>query len=469
MKEQIKIWVTRVITLVIIAAVVYKWGIPLYKQYFTPKKTNLYIPTATVKEGQFTVSFHEIGTLDAKNSVPVISGINGKVITLVDEGKVVKTGDKIAELDTTDLERDLRTQKLNYENTLADVKRVQAELDLLKEQNKTDVKQSETTLEFNKAELARAKERRDKKVALAKEKLVAGSEVDQAELEVRSKELEVQQGEMALSLKTKEVQAKESQKNADVSNKLFVSNMAKFSLDDVERRMKKAVITAPANGMVVLTKVWDGGNGQRSLKEGDNVNPQQTICQLPDLNNMLVKVQVGESDAPKVLLGMPTIIKLEAVPKRVFHGAVQDIASLATQGDPFSGSGGPPGRKNFTVTIALKETDPKVLKPGMTADVEFIEKTVGNSVYVPIEGVVELTGKTYIYKKQGSEYSRVLVETGTHNDNFICITKGVKKGDIIALRDPTRVAEEELADTGNTKGNGKNTPKPAPIPGATGE
>lgn len=469
MKEQIKIWTTRVITLVIIVAVVYKWGIPIYKQYFTPKKTSIFIPTATVKEGQFTVSFHEIGTLDAKNSVPVISAINGKVITLVDEGKVVKAGDKIAELDTTDLERDLRTQKLNYENTLADVKRVQAELDLLKEQNKTDVKQSETTLEYNKAELARAKERRDKKVALAKEKLVAGSEVDNAELEVRSKELEVQTGEMALSLKTKEVQAKESQKNADVSNKLFVSNMAKFSLDDVERRMKKAVIVAPAGGMVVLTKVWDGGNGQRSLKEGDNVNPQQTICQLPDLNNMLVKVQVGESDAPKVLLGMPTIIKLEAVPQRVFHGVIQDIASLATQGDPFSGSGGPPGRKNFTVTIAIKETDPKILKPGMTADVEFVEKTLGNSIYVPIESVIEKGLKTYIYVKHGGKYDRTPVVTGIHNDNFICITKGIYKGDVIALRDPTRIAEEEIADTGSTKDKGKNKPKPAPIPGATGE
>ncbi|MHB1458684.1 MAG: efflux RND transporter periplasmic adaptor subunit [Armatimonadota bacterium] len=469
MKEQIKVWATRVITLVIIVAVVYKWGIPIYKQYFVKKETVVFIPTATAKEGQFTVSFHEIGTLDAKNSTPVISGINGKVITLVEEGKVVKAGDRIAELDTTDLERDLRTQKLNYENTQADVKRVQAELELLKEQNKTDVKQSETTLEFNKAELARAKERRDKKVALAKEKLVAGSEVDQAELEVRSKELEVQTGEMALSLKTKEVQAKESQKNADVSNKVFVSSMAKFNLDDVERRMKKAVITAPAGGMVVLTKVWDGGSGQRSLKEGDNVNPQQTICQLPDLNNMLVKVQVGESDAPKVLLGMPTLIKLEAVPKRLFHGVVEDIASLATQGDPFSGSGGPPGRKNFTVTIALKETDPRILKPGMTADVEFIEKTISNSIFVPIESVIEKAGKTYIYKKRGNEYDRILVVTGTHNDNFICITKGIKKGDVIALRDPNRVAEEEAADAGKKKANGKDAPKPAPIPGATGE
>lgn len=469
MKEQIRIWVTRVIVLALIGGAVYKWGVPLYKQYFTQKTTSVFIPTATTKVGQFTVSFHEIGTLDAKNSVPVISAINGKIITMVAEGKIVKSGDRIAELDTTDLEREVRTQKLNYENTLAEVKRVQAELDLQKEQNKTEVEESQTQLEFDKAELARAKERRDKKVALAKEKLVAGSEVDQAELEVRSKELAVKTGEMGLALKTKEVQSKEAQKVADVSNRSFISNMAKFGLDDVERRVKKAIITAPANGMVVLTKVWDGGSGRRPIKEGDNVNPQQTICQLPDLSNMLVKVQVGESDAPKVLLGMQSVIKLEAVPKRIFHGAVEDIASLATEGDPFSGSGGAPGRKNFTVTIAIKEADPKVLKPGMTADVEFLEKTIDKSIYVPMEAVIEKNGKTYLYVKEGGEYRSVLVETGIHNDNFICITKGVRKGDVVALRDPTRVAEEEAAGNSEAKSKSKSQAKPAPIPGTPGE
>ncbi|MHB0998841.1 MAG: efflux RND transporter periplasmic adaptor subunit [Armatimonadota bacterium] len=469
--KQIKLWGTRVLIMALIGVSVYKWGIPLYKQYFVQKKTEIFIPVAKAREGQFTVSFHEIGTLDAEKSVPVISSINGKLITLVEEGKVIAAGDRIAELDTTDLERDVRNQKLDYENSLADVKRVQAELDILKEQNKTEVLASEARLEFNKSEYQRAIERRDKKKVLADEKLVARSEVDQAELEVRSKELEVKTGEMNLDLKKKEVQSKEQQKMADVSNRTFISNMKKFSLDDVERKVKNALITAPAPGMVVLTKVWDGGSGRRPIKEGDNVNPQQTICQLPDLTSMLVQVQVGESDAPKVLLGMPTLIRLEAVPKRIFHGTVKDIASLATEGDPFSGSGGAPGRKNFTITIAIKEVDPKVLKPGMTADVEFICQTVDKSVFVPIESIIEDNGKTYVYIKHSNGYQRTLVEVGTHNDNFICITKGLNKDDVVALRDPTKpIEDQESTKTAEDKDkNGKDKKEAAPIPGALEE
>jgi multidrug efflux pump subunit AcrA (membrane-fusion protein) len=45
--------------------------------------------------------------------------------------------------------------------------------------------------------------------------------------------------------------------------------------------------------------------------------------------------------------------------------------------------------------VAVKESDPKVVKPGMTADVEFICDTVSNTIYVPLESVNERNGKTY--------------------------------------------------------------------------
>lgn len=467
MKEQIKVWAGRVLILALIGLAIYKWGVPLYKQYFAKKTETIYIPTGTAKSGKFTVSFHEIGNLDARNSVPVISPINGKLITLIEEGTMVKAGDIIAELDTTDLEREVRTQRLNYENALAEVNRVQAEFDLLKEQNKNEVEESEAELDFNKTELEKARERRNKKAELAKEKLVAGSEVDQADLEVRSKELTVITGEMALALKKKEVQAKESQKEAEVRNKMFVANMAKFNLEDAERRVKDATIKAPANGMVVLSMIWDG-SGRRAIKEGDNVNRQQTICQLPDLSSMLVHVDVGESDAPKVLLGMQTLIRLEAVPKRIFHGVVEDIASLATESDPFSGTGGAPGRKNFTITIAIKESDPKILKPGMTADVEFLQKVIDSAIYVPIESIIEKNGKTFVFIKHGNEYIRTPVKVGTRNDNFICITKGVREGDVVALRDPSQVIEEETS--GNHKaGKAEDTTKATATPVVAGD
>jgi len=468
MKQQIKVWGSRTFAVVLILLAAQKWGpqgYKVYRQYLTPKKETRYIPTAKAQHGVFTVSFHEMGALRAERSVPVLSEINGKIISLIDEGTVVKPGARLAVLDTSDLEREARNQQLEFNNRAADVDRANAELDILKKQNETELKQAQAELDFNKTELALAKERLTRKQNLLKEKLVTLSEVEQANLELRSKELAVTKGEAALELKKKEVESKEQQKLSDVRNSQFRQQLAKMQLDEAERRVKKAVITAPASGMVVLESDWNGGE-HRKLQEGDQVRPMQTILTLPDLASMLVKVQLGEADAPKVQIGIPVLIRLEAVPNRVFHGTVKNIASLATEPLPWERTS---SGKSFEVTVAVKEVEPKTLKPGMTADAEFVCKSVNKAVYIPIEAVIEREGKTFVYVKEKA-FRRADVRVGTHNDNFICITKGLKAEDVVALRDPyaTRDQQETGAIPGTEEESSKKDKnQPVPIPGAT--
>lgn len=464
MKQYIKAWVPRLLMFALLILAVKTWGVPLYKQYFTAKKTEVYIPTAKVRKGEFIISFHEIGTLEAERSVGVNSEINGKIITLIREGTVVQQGDELAVLDTSELEREVRNLTLEYENRVADVDRVMAEFDLLQESNRTDKEQTEAQLAFDKNELTLAEQDLDKKKRLADEKLVPGTQVDQAEGVVRSKDLAVQKGEAQLKLKLKEIESNESQKKAEIRNMEFRSKVAKTALDREEEAMSGAVILAPSPGLVVLTQIHDS-SGRRPLREGDNVSPRQTLCQLPDLSSMLVKVQVGEADAPKLSIGMPVIIRLEAAPKKVFHGSVKSISSLATESNPWEG--GTPGRKNFEVTIGVTEKDPSVIKPGMTADAEFISDEVPNAVYVPIESVIEQSAKTYVYVKEGRSYRRVPVKTGRSNDNFICITEGLKAGQVVALRDPTRDLDYQESGS-KAPGADKNAKKTAvPVPGAS--
>lgn len=467
MKQQIKVWGSRVLVLAVIVAAGWYWGVPLFKQYFAPEKTETYTPTAKVRKGTFTISLHEIGALEAERSSSVIAQTNGKIISLVADGDLVTSGDILAELDTTDIEREVRNKKLAYENALADVDRAKAELDLLKESNKTDLAQAVAQLDFDKNELKLAREELAKKERLAAEKLIPRSQVDQAKGVVRSKELAVDKGTAQLELKRKEIESKENQKDADIRNVEFKAQMAKIGLEEAERQAESALIRAPSAGLVVIAKDWTP-DGRRKLQEGDSVHTRQTICTLPDLSSMLVKANVGESDAPKLRIGMPVVIRLEAVPDKIFRGTVQDIASLAVEPSPWD-PGFTPGRKNFEVTVAVKETDPKTLKPGMTADAEFICETVQEAVYVPIEAVVERGGKTYVFVKRGKEYRRTEVTTGKQNDNSVCILRGLDEGQVVALRDPTRTLEEQEAGAEVPESGKKDEKKPAPIPGMSEE
>ena len=440
--RHVKAWGGRAFALAIILLAGRYWGVPLYNQYFAPKKQAVYIPTGKVQAGKFTVSFHEMGTLDAEKSVPVTLEVGGKLIYLVDDGKVIKAGDMVAQLDTTDIEREVYNQTLEYKNHLADVERANGELDILKEKNKTELAQAQAQLDFNKTERDLAKEQLARKERLLQDKLVTGSEVEQARLELRSKELGVTKGEMDFALKQKEIESTETQKKAEISNVKFHAQMAESNLKLVEGRMSKAVIKAPAPGLVVISTAWSS-DGRRKIQEGDSVDPQQSLCALPDLSSMLVKVKVGEADAPRVHLDMTALIVLEAVPGKVFNGKVTSISSLATEAMPWERDAGT-GR-SFEVVIGVKEHDAKVLKPGMTADVEFISDSVAKAVYVPIEAVVERQGKTYVFVKNGARYERVEVKTGKENDNSVVITKGLQKGQVIALRDPSKPIEEQEA------------------------
>lgn len=464
MRQQIQLWVSRVLMLALLIYAVQRWGLPLYNQYFTPKKVVIFVPTAKVAEGKFTISFHEIGNLEAEKSVPVATETGGKIISLVDEGKVVAKGEKLCEMDTTELRREVRDKQLAYQNALADVDRAKAEQEIDKETHKTELDQSQAQLGLDQTELDAVKKKLAREERLSAAKLVPGSQVEQTQIEVRSKEFAVVKGNAELVLKKKDVQSKERQKEADVRNVQFRANMAKFSLEESQDEVKRALILAPTGGMVVLNKGWMG-DGVRKVKEGDVLHNRQRICELPDLSKMLAKVQVGESDAPRVRVNMPVLIRLEAVPGKIFHGTVKDIASLATESDPFSGGSTTPGRKNFEVTISLKEADPKTIKPGMTGDVEFLCEEVKTALSIPIEAVSEKDGTTWVYVKNGKRYDRTVVKVGKHNDNFIIVTKGLSKNDIVALRDPTRPLDEQESGSA-APGADKDKKKAVPIPGS---
>lgn len=451
---------------VLLAVAVHQWGVPMYSKYFKPKKTVVYIPQGKVRYGDFTVSFHEIGTLAAESSVPVFGEDNGKLIYLIAEGSIVKVGDVIAELDRSDLDREIRNQKLTVNNAEAEVARVEEEYRMLVASNQTHYDKQKADYDFTVNELEMAKKTLEKKKRLADEKLVPRDQVEQAELAVRSKELAEMKGKKDLELQEADNQSKENQKKADLRKVKFALDTQQRTLEDLQTRISKGTIQAPAPGMVVISKTWSGPGEFRKIQEGDTVRMRQSICLLPDLSKMLVRVNVGESDAPRITLGMPVVVKMEAIPGKTFHGTVSSISSLATEGNPLE-TGSTPGRKNFEVSVALKESDPKTIKPGMTADAEFICDAVKNVLYVPLEAVVEKDGKTQVFVKTPKGFERRTIVTGLSNDSFVIVKKGLAKNEVIALRDPTRAMDHQEAGSkapGASSEANKDKKQPAPLP-----
>ncbi|MHB0997645.1 MAG: efflux RND transporter periplasmic adaptor subunit [Armatimonadota bacterium] len=452
MKVSAKIWIIRLVIVGLLSGAVYQWGIPLYKRYLATPDKGPDIRTAKAKEGPFKVSFHQNGALEAKVSVPVLSSIRGKIIKLVDEGSIVKTGDTIAQLDTEGIKKEIRDAKLKLENYLAEIKRYENQLNIFREQNKSLITQAQMQLDYDNSELDLARQRRDRKKALADDKIIAREDVEALERILRDKELNVRIGQMNLELKRKEAVSNENQIMSYLETFNSYSTLIKAELNHSEMQLKKAMITAPVSGMVILAQMRDNSIGrQRPIRAGDDVNPQNSICEIPDLSSMLVKAQVSEFASPRVLTGMKVLLKFEAVQNRIFHGEVTNIANLATTEDPRTGMTNASGAKTLAVMIAITDKDTRSLKPGMTADVEFLEKSIDRAIYIPKVAIIEKNGMTTVFKRIGKSFVNVPVETGSVSDTSVCITSGIKKGDIIALRDPTSI-DEEISSLGTGSG-----------------
>jgi len=269
MKRQIQLWGTRVLMVALVIVATQKWGLPLYKQYFSPKKNVVFVPTATVKSGQFTVSFHEIGTLAAEKSVPVYGEDDGKIIWIVPEGTIVKKGDKIAEMDTTTVVREVRNQKLTLKNAEADVARAEEQLRMLKLSNQTDLDKQIADRDFTKTEYEMSQKTLERKKRLAEQKLIPGDQVEQADLDVRAKKLSLDKAEADLKLKQKDIESKETQGQADVNKVKFARDIQQRNLDELQGQVTSGIISAPAPGMAVISKTWGGPGDYRKLQAGD--------------------------------------------------------------------------------------------------------------------------------------------------------------------------------------------------------
>src|SRR5206468_12889329 len=91
----------------------------------------------------------------------------------------------------------------------------------------------------------------------------------------------------------------------------------------------------------------------------------------------------------------------------------------------------------FGVTVKLDKTDPNVMKPGarVLAQLELESRT--NAFSIPRQAVFEKHGQKIVYVRHGNRFLPSTVTIATSSPGRVVVTKGVVKGDALALTDPT--------------------------------
>jgi RND family efflux transporter MFP subunit len=205
---------------------------------------------------------------------------------------------------------------------------------------------------------------------------------------------------------------------------------ANIRIDRAEKGLSALRVTAPHDGIIVLTRDWRG----EIPRVGSTVWTGFPIGEIPELASMQVEAFVLEADAGGIAAGQEATVVVESHSGREFPAKVQKVDPMAKprfRGSPV---------QYFGVTLALDETDTTIMKPGARVRATITLEKSASAIAVPRQAIFDRDGQKIVYRRKDGKFEPVEVELGSASVGAIVVKKGLEPGDEIALRDPERAA-----------------------------
>jgi HlyD family secretion protein len=362
--------------------------------------------------------------------VKISPDISGEIVELnVQEGDSVKKGQVLARIyaDIYSSQRDEAAARVT--------------------QSQATVANSEASLNALKAQLDQAKTTYDRYKGLHDDKVISDAEFEQYQTQYHTAQ---------------------SQYNAAVQNIRSLqaaTQSTRTSLEAANKNLSRTTLVSPMNGVISSLSVKKG-----ERVAGNSFTLGTEMMRVAEMDVMEVRVDVGENDIVKVIVGDSADIEVEAYNNRKFKGVVTQIASSTKSGSTGNTTSG--DVTNYEVRIRIDPSsyrdlvDPSKPKrfpfrPGMNASADIKTKRKDNVVSVPIASVAarvkgsdksvadqkkekekasddeeatvsgdELEEVVFVIKSDGTVEKRT-VTTGIQDMNFIEITSGLKEGEQI--------------------------------------
>ena len=225
------------------------------------------------------------------------------------------------------------------------------------------------------------------------------------------------------------VQAEAAKNEADRALKKEEEKLAKY-----EKQLDKCKIYAPHDGMATYAIERDR---QTHVGEGKPLRERQRIITLPDLTLMEVKTGVHESVLDWIHEGLPATITVDAFPDRKYKGTVKSVAVLADPGEWHSSD-----VKVYTTIVTIDEKVRR-LRPGMSATVDIHVERVKDVLSVPVQAIVQVGEDNRCYVDASGSVELRMVTLGKTNDKFVEIREGLEEGDRVVLNPMSLVEESQ--------------------------
>jgi multidrug resistance efflux pump len=274
---------------------------------------------------------------------------------IASDGSWVARGEKVLELDNSQFTAELEQKELALSGAHNDLARKEAEVG-------GRLAELEFTLD-------------EKRIALDKARIDAEIPQDiRPEREWHEAQLAVRRAEAAHDKALTDLEANRRAAEAELEELRIALRRASEEIETARRAIDLLTLLAPREGILIVAE--NRGEG-RKFQVGDSVWVGLEVMRIPELSEMKVLAKLSDVDDGKVTPGMPVRVSLDIAPGRVYEGSVAEISPVAQEENNRS------LRRSFQVTIRLDESDPAVMRPGLSVRAEVLTSLLDGVVTVP--------------------------------------------------------------------------------------
>ena len=192
------------------------------------------------------------------------------------------------------------------------------------------------------------------------------------------------------------------------------------------------LIRAPFSG-VVVKKMAEVGESVAPIPPGVNISTSSgAVVAMADMDSLEVEVDVNEANVSKLKARQPAEIVVQAFGDRRFRGELRQIIPTADR-----------TKATVTVKVAFIDRD-KDLKPEMSANVTFLEKTrpVAKDdkpqpvMYLPKESVATRDGNPIVFEILNGTVQEKPVMLGGEREGNVVVKSGLTGSELIVSKPP---------------------------------
>jgi len=396
--------------------------------------------SVTVKVGNIRQKVAAIGKIEPFLEVTLANKIPGRIReVLVKEGDLVKRGQIVIRFDDAEPAAGVRMSEARIRTAQADVRRAGRALDSARARW-TDAKSGARPQEIERARAEVAEARQKQQFSEVErgrmKRLLDSGYIARAQYEAEETNAEVWRSRVRASQEALNLLLAGA-KAETVAAAWAQVQEAEAELRRAESQVQQAQaelgMARAALGSTVVEAALDGKVIRKLVEPGEGVDISMPLMVLGDLQKVIVKAEVDETDVGKLSLDQKAEITADAYPGRVFPGKIYEIGQTV-------------GKRKVRPEDPTKIQDMKVLelkievtegadelKLGMTVDVRILVLQKDRVLIMP-KRLVPLGARETTVRVQGPNGGDVrVIRLASRDDENVEILNGLKEGERIVI------------------------------------